>query len=49
MDFNPLLLLVAKSVMHGDELELYEFPLAPKSLEDFAVLRKTIGAGICGR
>ena len=40
MDFNPLLLLVAKSVMRGDELELYEFPLAPKSLEDFAVPRK---------
>jgi len=40
MDFNPLLLLVAKSVMQGDEPELYEFPLAPKSLEDFAVLRK---------
>ena len=40
VDFNPLLLLVAKSVMRGDETELYEFPLAPKSLEDFAVLRK---------
>lgn len=40
MDFNPLLLLVAKSVMRGDETELYEFPLAPKSLDDFAVLRK---------
>jgi ubiquinone/menaquinone biosynthesis C-methylase UbiE len=40
MDFNPLLLLVAKSVMQGDEPELYEFPLAPKLLEDFAVLRK---------
>jgi uncharacterized protein YbaR (Trm112 family) len=39
MDFNPLLLLVARSVMQGDELELYEFPLAPKSLEDFAILR----------
>lgn len=40
MDFNPLLLLAAKSLMQGDELELYEFPLAPKSLEHFAVLRK---------
>ena len=40
MDFNPLLLLIAKSVMQGDELELYEFPLAPKTLDDFAVLRK---------
>jgi uncharacterized protein YbaR (Trm112 family) len=40
MDFNPLLLLLANSVMQGDELELYEFPLAPMSLEDFAVLRQ---------
>jgi hypothetical protein len=40
MDFNPLLILVARSVMQGDKLEFYEFPLAPKSLEDFAVLRK---------
>ena len=40
VDFNPLLLLVAKSVMQGDELQLYEFPLAPKTIEDFAVLRK---------
>jgi uncharacterized protein YbaR (Trm112 family) len=40
MDFNPLLLLIARSVMQGDELELYEFPLAPKSIDDFAVLRK---------
>jgi hypothetical protein len=39
MDFNPLLLLVARSVMRGGEPELYEFPLAPKSLADFAVLR----------
>jgi ubiquinone/menaquinone biosynthesis C-methylase UbiE len=40
MDFNPLLLLVARSVMQGEAQELYEFPIAPKSLEDFAVLRK---------
>jgi hypothetical protein len=40
MDFNPLLLLVAQSVAGGEELELYEFPIAPKSINDFAVLRK---------
>lgn len=40
VDFNPLLLLVAKSVMAGDTPLLYEFPLAPKSIEDYAVLRK---------
>jgi uncharacterized protein YbaR (Trm112 family) len=40
VDFNPLLLLIAQSVMRGDELQLYEFPIAPKSIEDFSVLRK---------
>jgi hypothetical protein len=40
LDFNPLLLLIAKSVMQGDQPQLYEFPIAPKSIEDFAVLRK---------
>ena len=49
VDFNPLLLLVAKRVMQGDELQLYEFPIAPKSIEDFAVLRKLIGAGTGSR
>lgn len=40
MDFNPLLLLIARQVMSGETMQLYEFPIAPKSLEDFAVLRK---------
>jgi hypothetical protein len=40
LDFNPLLLLIAKSVMQGDQPQLYEFPIAPKTIEDFAVLRK---------
>jgi ubiquinone/menaquinone biosynthesis C-methylase UbiE/uncharacterized protein YbaR (Trm112 family) len=40
IDFNPLLLLIAKTVMSGETLQLYEFPIAPKSLDDFAVLRK---------
>jgi uncharacterized protein YbaR (Trm112 family) len=40
MDFNPLLLLIAKRVISGEPLQLYEFPIAPKSLDDFAVLRK---------
>jgi len=39
MDFNPLLLLIAKSVMRGEEPQFYEFPIAPKSIDDFAVLR----------
>ena len=40
MDFNPLLMLVAKAVTAGKELRLYEFPIAPLSLEDDAILRK---------
>ena len=40
LDFNPMLLLVAKRVVAGEELKMYEFPIAPKSLEDDAVLRK---------
>ena len=39
MDFNPLLLLIAQAVTQGRALKLYEFPIAPKSLEDDAVLR----------
>ena len=39
VDFNPLLLLVAKAVTSGASLKMYEFPIAPKSLEDDAVLR----------
>jgi uncharacterized protein YbaR (Trm112 family) len=39
LDFNPLLLLIAQSVVGGSELELQEFPLAPKSLDDVAVAR----------
>ncbi len=39
MDFNPFLLLIAQSVTRGDTLKMHEFPIAPKSLEDDAVLR----------
>lgn len=40
MDFNPMLLLVAQAVTSGKSLKLYEFPIAPRSLEDDAILRK---------
>ena len=40
MDFNPLLMLVAKAVTSGKRLSLYEFPIAPLALDDDAVLRK---------
>jgi uncharacterized protein YbaR (Trm112 family) len=39
MDFNPLLMLVAETVTKGDQLDLFEFPIAPLCLEDDAVLR----------
>jgi uncharacterized protein YbaR (Trm112 family) len=40
LDFNPLLLLIAKAVTEGETLHLHEFPIAPKSVEDSAVLRE---------
>jgi len=39
LDFNPLLVAIAEQVTRGQTLELYEFPLAPRSAEDQAVLR----------
>jgi SAM-dependent methyltransferase len=39
LDFNPFLLLLARYVTSGNALQLYEFPRAPKSLDDSAVLR----------
>jgi len=39
LDFNPMLLLVAKKICAGEQLKMHEFPIAPKSLEDDAVLR----------
>lgn len=39
LDINPLLLLSAKKITEGDEVMLYEFPIAPKSIEEHAILR----------
>ncbi len=39
LDFNPLLLLIARDVVRGESLALWEFPLAPRTLEDVAVKR----------
>lgn len=39
LDFNPMLMFVAKAVTGGKQLKMHEFPIAPKSLEDDAVLR----------
>jgi uncharacterized protein YbaR (Trm112 family)/SAM-dependent methyltransferase len=40
MDFNPLLLLVADAVTRGKRLRLHEFPIAPRTADDVAVLRQ---------
>jgi hypothetical protein len=42
VDFNPLLLFVARDVTRGRSLELYEFPIAPRRLADHAVLRSLV-------
>ena len=39
LDFNPLLMLLAQRVARGERIELYEFPIAPRSAADQAVLR----------
>jgi uncharacterized protein YbaR (Trm112 family) len=39
-DFNPLLLFVARELFAGRGVELYEFPIAPRRVEDHAVLRR---------
>ena len=43
LDFNPMLLLIAKTMCAGEQLKMHEFPIAPRSLEDDVVLR-TLGA-----
>ena len=48
MDFNPLLVLVANAITRGKQLSLYEFPIAPASLEDDAVLRKLAAPEVVG-
>jgi SAM-dependent methyltransferase len=39
-DFNPLLLFAARELFAGRVVELYEFPIAPRRIEDHAVLRR---------
>ncbi len=40
LDFNPLFLLAAARIAAGEPLELYEFPIAPRTTADHAVLRR---------
>ena len=42
LDFNPLLTLVAHRAVAGEVTELWEFPLAPRTLADHAVLRELV-------
>jgi SAM-dependent methyltransferase len=39
-DFNPLLLFAARELFAGRHVELYEFPIAPRGIEEHAVLRR---------
>jgi uncharacterized protein YbaR (Trm112 family) len=41
-DFNPLLLFAARELIAGRAVELYEFPIAPRRIEDHAVLRRLV-------
>ncbi len=40
LDFNPLLVLLLARLVRGDTVALYEFPIAPRSISDHAVMRK---------
>ena len=40
LDINPLLSQVAKSIIDGQTVSLYEFPIAPLSVDDYAVLQQ---------
>ncbi|MCH8100914.1 MAG: methyltransferase domain-containing protein [Proteobacteria bacterium] len=48
MDFNPLLMFVANTMARGEQLKMYEFPIAPLALEDDAVLRTLSAPDIAG-
>ncbi|MBT8097056.1 MAG: class I SAM-dependent methyltransferase [Woeseia sp.] len=39
VDFNPLLMFIARDLTRGEQLQLFEFPLAPRTLRDTAVSR----------
>lgn len=42
LDFNPLLALLARRATAGEATELWEFPLAPRTLAEHAVLRSLV-------
>lgn len=42
LDINPLFLLAARRIIAGEPLELYEFPIAPRSIAEHAILRRLV-------
>lgn len=48
VDFNPLLLSIARRMYAGEALELHEFPIAPRTAEDVAVLRQLSAPAAAG-
>lgn len=45
LDFNPLLAMLGQRISTGETIELYEFPLAPLSGDDAALLRELSAPG----
>jgi hypothetical protein len=45
LDINPLFLLAANRILSGGTLELYEFPIAPRTIAEHAVLRTLAAPG----
>lgn len=45
-DINPLLLLAAKHILSGHDLDIYEFPLQPRTEHDVALLHSIKGQQI---
>ena len=40
LDINPLLLTIAGNIIDGETVAMYEFPVAPLSIHDYAVLQE---------
>ncbi len=40
LDINPMLMLAAERIVRGGAVDLYEFPIAPRTAADAAVLRR---------
>ena len=49
LDINPLLVEVARRVTSGIDVELYEFPIAPRNAFDTAILRRLTGMPVPAR